>query len=508
MRELYSVSVLAVLIGLAMAFSAEANNVSMGTPVLTGQNSTQNYTYIQFDLSWENSWRDNVNWDAAWVFVKYQETGSDEWNHAYLNTTAGNHTPPAGYTCSVGVTGSYGMGVFIYRSSSGSGNTSLSNVRVRWEYGDNGLSDHATVTAKVFAIEMVYVPEGTLNLNATASENMENEFFDDPNHENTVTQITSESLLAEGAIRWKKDNYTGGTGNDNGTSYGSDALGASYPKGYAAFYCMKYEISQGQYADFLNMLSSVQASNRYPNKDGDKRHTISESGGTYSAGRPNRACNWLSWMDGCAYADWAGLRPMTELEFEKACRGDQSVVTDEFAWGNTTITAATTINSGTHGDEDGTETITNAGANCCYGGNFFTGGDGAGGPLRCGIFAKSGTTREQAGASYYGIMELSGNLHERCVTVADKDQSATTTNAGQFDGSHGNGSLSADGYATNATWPGYSGGKVTGALGAGERGGWWSTTSANYERVSNRSGAGYTDPVDNAKGFRGVCSAP
>ena len=29
----------------------------------------------------------------------------------------------------------------------------------------------------------------------------------------------------------------------------------------------------------------------------------------------------ISWSDMSAYLDWSGLRPMTELEYEKACRG-------------------------------------------------------------------------------------------------------------------------------------------------------------------------------------------
>jgi formylglycine-generating enzyme required for sulfatase activity len=493
-----------VIVAVPMAMPGHANNISVGTPTLAGQNTTDDYTFVQFDLSWDHSWRDEINWDAAWVFVKYQETDSTQWKHAYLNTTAGNHTIPSGYTCSVGVTDiggtDRGMGVFIYRSSSGSGNNSLSDVRLRWEYGANGLSDDATITVKVFAIEMVYVPQDTLNLNTAGSASISNEFFDDGG---STTQITSENALGEGAIRWKKDGTFGGTGNETGTSYGSDALGASYPKGYGAFHCMKYEISQGQYADFLNTILSTQAASLYPNQNGNNRHTISKPS-TYSASRPDRACNYLSWMDGCAYADWAGLRPMTELEFEKACRGEQSVVADEFAWGTTNITAATTIS----GPEDGTETITTTGANCCYNSQTFTGGDGGLGPLRCGIFAKSSTSREQAGASYYGIMELSGNLWERCITVADRDHNAITTNAGQFDGSHGDGSLSIDGYATNSTWPGYSGGEVTGARGADLRGASCGS-GASFGCVSDRWLAGNTSTGRSyAYGFRCVRSGP
>ena len=464
-----------------------ANNVQVESISMTDQNTTNHYANIQFDISWDNCWRTSTgpsNWDAAWVFAKWKLTSETDWANCTLSSTDAHHTAPTGSTIDAV---SDGKGVFIYRSSDGSGPVDWNSVKLRWLYGTDGVSDDATVDLKVFAIEMVYVPEGTLHLNTEESLNMLNEFFDDTNYENAITEITSENAIANGNIRWKKDSTDGGMGNDNGTSYGSDALGTSYPKGYGHFYCMKYEISQGQYADFLNTLTSTQASNRYPNYNGQNRHTISESGGTYSALRPNRACNYLSWADGCAYTDWASLRPITELEYEKACRGDQAVVIDEFPWGTTNITAATTIS----GDEDGTETITTTGANACYDYQTFTGGDGGIGPLRCGIFAKSGTTREQAGAGYYGIIELAGNLSEKCVTVAKQAHDfGPLTNAGLFDGSNGDGALTTDGFATgNSNWPGYveADGKVSGALGSGKRGQSYScpgyrlrTSSRNY----------------------------
>ena len=51
------------------------------------------------------------------------------------------------------------------------------------------------------------------------------------------------------------------------------------------------------------------------------RGTIRLDGNAYVAGAPSRPANWISWDDGLAFADWAGLRPMTELEFTKAARG-------------------------------------------------------------------------------------------------------------------------------------------------------------------------------------------
>ena len=182
---------------------------------------------------------------------------------------------------------------------------------------------------------------------------------------------------------------------------------------------------------------------------------------------------------------------MTELEFEKACRGTLAPVANEYAWGNTSITAATTISD----TENGTETITNSGANCCYSAQTFTGGDGGQGPLRCGIFAESATTREQAGASYYGIMELSGNLGEHSVTVGNG------TGRG-FTGVHGNGSLDSNGDANVSNWPG------TDAIGSGFRGGGWDD-DASYVRVSDRNYAGDTYASRYYfNGFRCVRSLP
>ena len=97
---------------------------------------------------------------------------------------------------------------------------------------------------------------------------------------------------------------------------------------------MKYEISQAQYAAFLSTLTSTQVSNRYSSSNYNSyRNMITGTTGNYSSSLEDVACNYLTWMDGCAYADWAGLRPMTELEYEKACRGTSSPVAGEYAWG-------------------------------------------------------------------------------------------------------------------------------------------------------------------------------
>jgi formylglycine-generating enzyme required for sulfatase activity len=486
-------AVLFAVIALLSALPAIANNITVGTPTLTGINTTSDIAYVQFSLSWENSWRDDVNWDAAWVFVKYR-VGNGEWQHAYLNGNASGHTIPSGYTCSVGMSPvatnvNRGMGVFIYRNASGSGNTNLSNVRLLWNYAANGVPDFASVTIKVFAVEMVYVPQGAFYV-GDADLDVNAGFY-------TFGTTGPYRITSEGAITIGQN--AGNLWAKDGNYVEASTLPAAFPKGYNAFYCMKYEISQGQWVDFFNTLKDAQKVIRDitgnvsvisgKNSDGVVlRNTVSWTTGNAACTRPDRACNYLSWGDDNAYADWASLRPMTELEFVKACRGTQPVVDDEFAWGTKNITKATMIS----GTENGTETITNSGANCCFGHITFTGGDAGQGPLRCGIFAKPSATREQAGASFYGIKELAGNLSERCVP--------THSSAGRsYTGSHGDGSLGGTGNANTVNWPAWF--ATDGCLG----GDW---ENGLQMEVANRGDITWGSIRTGTTGFRCVRSAP
>jgi hypothetical protein len=104
--------------------------------------------------------------------------------------------------------------------------------------------------------------------------------------------------------------------------------------------------------------------------------------------------------------------------------------------------------------------------------------------MRVGVFATGSSTRALAGAGYYGMMELSGNLWERPVTVGNATGRV-------FTGVHGNGTLSANGRANETGWPGLAGGEVTGATGAGFRGGGWNYF-AIYLRLSDRFDAALT----------------
>jgi formylglycine-generating enzyme required for sulfatase activity len=161
---------------------------------------------------------------------------------------------------------------------------------------------------------------------------------------------------------------------------------------------------------------------------------------------------------------------MTELEYEKASRGTASAVADEYAWGSTTITQVTGITNGGASNE----TASNSGNGLCVYGNHAS----VQGPMRSGFAATATTTRSQAGASYYGVMELSGNLWERPVTIGNATGRA-------FTGTAGDGALDANGDANVSNWP------ATDAVGSGFRGGYW-VSGATYARVSDRGLAVYT----------------
>lgn len=506
-----------------------ANNVAVENVLLVDQDIKNNTYDIKFDIAWDNSWRiagapsAAANWDAAWVFAKYSvyDSATSTWgNWAHCTLLNSGNVTPAGSQMAFGATDSVYKGVFIYRSSSGTGTADWNNAEIRWDYGTDGVADNAKVKVIVFAIEMVLIPQGSFSAGDTDNDNT-NCFY-----EGGTTSTFN--IASEGAITVA--NTAGNLYYDADNIYSGDQSGpipAAFPKGFSAFYIMKYKISQRQYVEFLNTLTSVQqntrtasqTANQYAmanaatvtNRSGIRCPSTITAGvvitfgcdldgdGVFNESDDGQwlACNYLQWMDVAAYADWAGLRPFTELEFEKACRGGQAAVDDEYAWGDGTIagSAYTLSNTGTTSEGIATNYSTTKGNS-----SYSTTDGNINGPLRCGIFAaNSGNTgRMTAGASYYGVMELSGNLWERPVTVGNTT-SGTTIGGREFTGTHGDGALttltSYEGNATNSDWPGYNTSfatrGITGARGSGFRGGSWNS-GVTYARVSDRGVAAST----------------
>jgi len=506
-----------------LANNIKVTNVSTTGQVIVAPNNPNNYTNIVFDLTWDNSWRNIVNWDAAWIFVKYQINSDPlkRWYHARLSPNGDGYTVLLENQIEPEFSPvSDSVGVFLFRKNQGAGNINWSQVKLRWYYRSNGVngvmgtgaqvSDNVDVTIKVFAIEMCYVPTGGFFVGSGGTKDFRS--------------------LTDGM--WKASNNTGPTikyyiGSEGTIPLGtSDTPGflrsidglldnlapfvpAAYPKGYQSFFCQKYEITQGEFRDFLNTISFSQQQSTgtvvlgrtiYPhftttvgaylgggngnnpvffpeNRQGLK--CIANPGAgmpcifacdlnnngiydetTYSSSTGDGIdipCK-LTYYDGISYADWSGLRPMSELEFEKACRGNIAPFPDECAWGTSGYCGASStftiysFNSGTGGTPY--EAMFNDCASTASYGNAAWGQQGGigsigtyiNGPVRVGAFAKSTTNRVESGASYYGIMELSGNMTERCVILS-------TLNGLQFDGQyHGDGWLLSSGLTDIVNW--------------------------------------------------------
>jgi formylglycine-generating enzyme required for sulfatase activity len=470
------------------------------------------------------------------------------WEHARLGDDPA-HVAPAGSTIRTGrlnpaaaynATTNYGVGAFIYRSTNGTGTFSANNVELRWNLGTQGLGTGGPIEVCAFGHEMVYVTGGSFRVGMAATPTGNSaHFFTQPNVNSTYL-VANESAITIGTTAgnlWY--NVLTGIGGDQ-----QGPVPAAYPKGTAAFYCMKYEISQGDYVDFLNKLTRGQQStktatllsegitavtNRFvltntmavANRNGvrcaatvsavDPITFYSDLDGDGNGNEANDgrwiACNYIAWQDVAAYLDWSGLRPLSELEYEKVCRGPVTPVANEYAWGNSLIGGIgqyALANPGTASEQISANYATSAGNAVWFGALAYLVGGAGGvltyvydGPFRVGTTAHhaSNTGRLTAGAGYYGSLDLSGNVGEVVVHLGNAAGRAYT-------GTHGNGTLTSAGAHDAASWP------TTGAAGAGYRGGDWSSGTFPCQ-TSNRSAVllGATNGV-RERGGRGIRTAP
>jgi formylglycine-generating enzyme required for sulfatase activity len=266
---------------------------------------------------------------------------------------------------------------------------------------------------------MVYIPAGPFELGSADSLSVRNfSFFQS---DDNGRPLSSFPVRNEESIQI-------GRGKDRifyqvrDSIYQGDQRGVlpkAFPKGTTAFYMMKYELTQGQYAYFLNMLDKTGQQNRADTGTRDylkRKGSIVYEDGVYRALWPNRPCNFISWDDACAFADFAGLRPFTEFEFEKAARGGgRPSLAAEFPWNTAGKDLLQRVTN-----KEGDYLMLNA--------------------MREDELSEE--TRALFGASYYWVMDLAGGVWERCITAGDSV-------GRKFSGTHGNGALSAGGFADN-----------------------------------------------------------
>lgn len=352
---------------------------------------------ITFDLAWDSSWRATweeaadrtggkeaiklESWDAAWVFVKFRKPDG-QWMHATLSAKTGDHTAPAGAALDVGAddAGKKGLGVFVYRAGPGSGPVGWKGVTLRWLSAGDGLakadrivvatdgmaaqakqndppsvhdndrddsgSDEivkmlgapsasvkaGAVQIRVVALRMVRVPEGPFWAGDGGTEALAGQFT--AGNSIQPFRIESEAALTLGGDGPMHLGNSGGLNTrDDFSSVLTRSLPGSFPKGTAAFYCMRRELTCGEFVTYLNTIGGGQRGAPSKGLAADNEIHLKGTGAdaVYAARDPDRTC--LPDSEALAYTAWAGLRPMTELEFEKAGRGAIKPVPGEFAWG-------------------------------------------------------------------------------------------------------------------------------------------------------------------------------
>ena len=447
-----------------------ANNIRIKKLTLTDTIKTTKDIKIKFDLSWENSWRDDINWDAAWITAKVKRPNGT-WKHIKFQTS-GNSIEGNPQNAKI-VVPSDRMGAFIYRSSKGSGNIDLSGIKILWNYGIDSVANIDSAEIRFFATEMVYVPQGSFAFGDSYTPTKDIYMQSSPDRlvssifKNFIPSDTTKfgrntpmfTIISDKTspkITTASTNSGPGNNSDqviiNGIYInGTKGIGinneepfkySNYPVGYKAFYAMKYEVSQGQYTDFLNT-TKVSTTNSSPpmpipmtnmllpapNSPNQPlvRFSIEKQGENYIVSRPDRAMDYANSNHVFAFANWSSLRPMTELEFEKAARGPLAPSYNDRANGKIPQGNMTPMGNNNllvnslklNGAENGTEAPLSTDSTkflALYDGNI-EGGDGGSGAYRVGVFATSSSSRSSSGASYYGIMGLTDNASEFVISL-------------------------------------------------------------------------------------------
>jgi len=280
------------------AVAARADNLKIENVTVSPRDART--ATVRFDISWDNSWRHEANHDAAWVFFKVRVDDKSDWRHVRL--AADKVLNPAGYGQEKGGTlldfivpdrKDGFLGMFVRRAEYGVGKVAATKVTAVWDLAANqGITKDTKVGVRAFGIEMVFVPEGPFYLGSGGTEPYHFYQYTDGTQHTLPYRVTSAGAIPTGQQAGKLWARRGAQPQDNGE------IPAAFPNGYTAIYCMRFQTClQGQYAGFLSMLDPAQAKERDP-KNGA-----------------------LSWADGAAFAAWAALRPMTELEYEKISRG-------------------------------------------------------------------------------------------------------------------------------------------------------------------------------------------
>ncbi len=255
------------------------------------------------------------------------------------------------------VTGGF-AGAFVRRADHGMGTASGAKLTVLWDLATcPDVKKDTKVAIKAYGLKMVYVAEGPYSLGSGGNETGAFYTFQAEKkrgaekeritvggatmaiHEAVVEadefpaySVTSSNAIPTGKVPGKL--WARAAEPPDGGE-----IPATFPNGYRAFYMMYCPMPQAVYAAFLSSLPPGLGEDHHEqgNHATDSgwagaivKSTDPENPYEFHHGRLKSHCTWwLKWDDCTTFAAWAGLRPMTELENEKALRGPRPSAPEE-----------------------------------------------------------------------------------------------------------------------------------------------------------------------------------
>lgn len=372
-------------------------------------------------------------WDAAWVFVKYRVQGTQTWKHMKLTESGhsvGSGTPAVCVPGKIDESVPYDAssnpvtGVYFYRSQESTGTFSLSDAYLVWDYRSEGIQDDDIIEFSMHGVEMIYVPSGAFFVGSGGDE-----------HGAFFSYGSQDPYLISNANAIQVGESTGylmyPCSNESQCGDGLGPVPATYPNGFKAFFAMKHELTQQMQVDFLNTLAANQQNNRSRNfcstieapgiaymcptcdvsqffvngtlnyisgmrwrcavKVVSPAQINNDIPAVFETDLPKVAAQGFNWADIAAIADWASMRPLSELEFEKLARGSAKPQENEYAWGTSQInTSEFSFNNLGQDSESISSGLSQSQGNascvpCIRRSSEF-------GPMRNGVFATSNST--------------------------------------------------------------------------------------------------------------------
>lgn len=152
-----------IVMTLVLCAPAFANNLSVTNVTIGTRDPNAKTVVVTFNVSWQNSWRNKINYDAAWLTVRLNNAQVTPTNKILCQMTATGLNPTGtssgnGSNLQIYVPKD-ATGAFLQPAATGFvGNVNTQSVQLTVNYQSCGFGDSDQIYASVFGLEMVFIP--------------------------------------------------------------------------------------------------------------------------------------------------------------------------------------------------------------------------------------------------------------------------------------------------------------------------------------------------------------